>query len=167
MKKRFITIFILLLVFSCAVSALATELPADGEYTIEVVLSGGSGRSYVESPAALNVKNGVGIATVIWSSPFYEYMRIGDTTYKPVQKEGNATFEIPVILDEDIVVNALTVAMGDPHEIEYVLCFDSATLRQADSGAAVFIYLVGGCVCLLAIGVIVVLMRHKNRSKSR
>ena len=71
-------------------------------------------------------------ATVIWSSSHYEYMTIGETKYEPVNTEGNSTFEIPVELDKDIAVSALTTAMSEPHLIHYVLRFDSATLKKAD-----------------------------------
>ena len=44
--------------------------------------------------------------------------------------EGNSTFEIPVsALDTALDVTADTVAMSTPHEIEYTLTFDSASLK--------------------------------------
>ncbi|MCR4963760.1 MAG: hypothetical protein K6B40_07775 [Firmicutes bacterium] len=102
---------------------------ADGVYTIEVSLAGGTGRASVESPAQLTINGEEKIATIVWSSPYYEYMQIGDTRYEPVQKEGNSTFEIPVELDTDMEVSACTIAMSQPHVIEYKLHFDSATIK--------------------------------------
>ena len=102
---------------------------ADGVYTCEVTLAGGSGKASVESPAKITVSGGQAVATVIWSSPHYEYMTIGETQYDPVNTEGNSTFEIPVTLDEDMAVSALTTAMSEPHLIDYTLHFDSATLK--------------------------------------
>lgn len=103
----------------------------EGEFTCDVTLAGGSGRASVESPAKVVVKGGVMTATVIWSSPHYEYMLIGETKYLPVNTEGNSAFEIPVTLDSDIAVSALTTAMSEPHLIDYTLRFDSATLKKA------------------------------------
>ncbi|MBQ6373623.1 MAG: iron transporter [Clostridia bacterium] len=105
---------------------------ADGEYTCEVTLAGGSGKASVESPAKITVSGGQAVATVIWSSPHYEYMTIGETQYDPVNTEGNSTFEIPVTLDEDMAVSALTTAMSEPHLIDYTLHFDGATLNPAN-----------------------------------
>ena len=105
---------------------------ADGEYTCEVTLAGGSGKASVESPAKITVSGGQAVATVIWSSPHYEYMTIGETQYDPVNTEGNSTFEIPVALDEDMAVSALTTAMSEPHLIDYTLHFDGATLTPAN-----------------------------------
>ena len=105
---------------------------ADGEYTCEVTLAGGSGKASVESPAKITVSGGQAVATVIWSSPHYEYMTIGETQYDPVNTEGNSTFEIPVTLDEDMAVSALTTAMSEPHLIDYTLHFDGATLTPAN-----------------------------------
>ena len=54
----------------------AAEAPADGSYTCAVTLEGGSGRATVESPATLTVADGAMTATVVWSSPNYDYMLI-------------------------------------------------------------------------------------------
>ena len=69
------------------------------------------------------------MATIVWSSPFYEYMLVGETRYEPIQEEGNAIFEIPVVLDEDMAVSASTVAMSQPHLVEYTLHFNSKTRK--------------------------------------
>ena len=103
-------------------------IPEDGDYTCEVTLKGGSGRASVQSPAALTVKDGIVTAEIIWSSPYYEYMLVDEIQYDPVNEEGNSTFEIPVVLDTEIAVSALTMAMSQPHLIDYTLYFDSTTL---------------------------------------
>lgn len=96
----------------------------DGEYVVEVTLEGGSGRASVSSPAVLLVKNRKAYARIEWSSPNYDYMKIGTEIYYPVNTEGNSTFEIPVsVFDKKMTVIADTTAMGTPHEIEYTLTF--------------------------------------------
>ena len=97
----------------------------DGEYTSDVTLEGGSGRATVDSPANLVVKDGEVTATIVWSSPNYDYMLVGGEKYEPVNTEGNSTFEIPVdAFDYPMEVVADTVAMSEPHEIEYTLTFN-------------------------------------------
>lgn len=114
-------------------AAAAVELPADGSYTCAVTLEGGSGRATVESPAALTVADGIMTATIVWSSPNYDYMLVDGEKYLPVNTDGNSTFEIPVAaLDTALAVTADTVAMSTPHEIDYTLTFDSATLAAAE-----------------------------------
>ena len=104
----------------------------DGEYSVDVSLSGGSGKASVESPAILTVADGVATARIGWSSSNYDYMKIGDEQYLPVNTEGNSTFEIPVsIFDRPMTVHADTTAMSQPHEIEYTLTFDSSSLTEA------------------------------------
>lgn len=104
----------------------------DGNYTVSVALEGGSGRATVEETAALEIKEGVSTATIVWSSPNYDYMLVEDKKYTPVNKAGNSTFAIPVkYFDEKLPVTADTVAMGTPHEIEYTLQFDSETIEKA------------------------------------
>lgn len=103
---------------------------SDGEYTVEVSLSGGSGRASVTSPAKLTVANGVCAALIEWSSKNYDYMRLDDEIYLPVNAEGNSAFEIPVeYFDRAFTVYADTTAMSQPHEIEYTLTFNSATIQ--------------------------------------
>ena len=111
----------------------AAEVPADGSYTCEVTLEGGSGRATVESPAALTVADGKMTAAIVWNSPNYDYMIVDGEKYLPTNTEGNSTFEIPVAaLDAAQNVTADTVAMSQPHEIEYTLTFASASLQAAE-----------------------------------
>ena len=107
-------------------AAEAVETPADGSYTCEVTLEGGSGRATVDSPAALTVADGKMTATIVWSSPNYDYMIVDGEKYLPTNTEGNSTFEIPVsALGVPLSVVADTVAMSTPHEIEYTLTFSA------------------------------------------
>ena len=109
-----------------AQAAEAVETPADGSYTCEVTLEGGSGRATVESPAALTVADGKMTAAIVWSSPNYDYMIVDGEKYLPTNTEGNSTFEIPVsALGVPLSVVADTVAMSTPHEIEYTLTFSA------------------------------------------
>jgi len=104
---------------------------ADGTYTAEVALTGGSGRVSVESPAVIEVKDGNAEATIIWSSSNYDYVRVDEEKLLPVNTEGNSTFVIPVAgFDSPLTVYADTTAMSTPHEIEYTLTFDSSTLTE-------------------------------------
>ena len=109
-----------------AQAAEAVETPADGSYTCEVTLEGGSGRATVDSPAALTVADGKMTATIVWSSPNYDYMIVDGEKYLLTNTEGNSTFEIPVsALGVPLSVVADTVAMSTPHEIEYTLTFSA------------------------------------------
>ena len=109
-----------------AQAAEAVETPADGSYACEVTLEGGSGRATVDSPAALTVADGKMTATIVWSSPNYDYMIVDGEKYLPTNTEGNSTFEIPVsALGTPLSVVADTVAMSTPHEIEYTLTFSA------------------------------------------
>lgn len=105
---------------------------ADGSYTVSVRLEGGSGRASVDSPAALRVEGGKAYATIVWGSSSYDYMRVGEEKFLPLNAGGSSTFEIPAAsFDRKLVVYADTTAMSTPHEIEYTLCFDSASIQSA------------------------------------
>lgn len=122
----------LLLLALCLTACAKPEELADGCYTMEVTLTGGSGRASVESPAVVTVEGDVVTATIRWSSPYYEYMLVDGVRYEPIQTQGNSTFQIPVTLDVDMAVSASTVAMSQPHLIDYTLHFDSATAQEDD-----------------------------------
>ena len=108
--------------------SVQSPVPQAGSYTCAVELAGGSGRASIASPAALVSDGETLIATIVWSSPNYEYMLVDGVQYDPIQKEGNSTFEIPVSLDRELDVSASTTAMSTPHLVQYTLYFDSATL---------------------------------------
>ena len=102
----------------------------DGSYTVEVKLEGGSGRAAVESPTVLRGEDGKALATIIWGSSNYDYMKVGEEKYEPVNTEGNSSFEIPVtVFDQKQKVIADTTAMSVPHEIDYTLIFDSESIQ--------------------------------------
>ena len=104
----------------------------DGEYTVDVTLSGGSGRASVESTAKLTVSGGVLTVTIVWSSSNYDYMLVDGVQYDPVNTEGNSVFELPLnTFDTPVAVQADTTAMSQPYLIDYTLTFDSASVASA------------------------------------
>ena len=131
---------------------------------IDVVLEGGSGRATITSPATLVVKEGCAYAQIEWSSSHYDYMKVGETTYDPINTDGNSVFELPVtVMDKPMDVIADTTAMSVPHEIEYTLTFASDSItsgKQAAPGQQI-IYL----AVVVAAGVVVVILTKKKKSK--
>ena len=137
MKKKVTELIVCLLSVICFLTACHTpqsEKLADGTYQADVTLTGGSGRATVDSPAALTVEGGKIYATIVWSSPYYDYMMVEDETYYNEAEAGeNSTFTIPLEkLPCEISVIADTTAMSVPHEIEYTLAFDSSTIKTAE-----------------------------------
>ena len=110
----------------------AETVPEDGAYTAAVTLEGGTGRATIESPAMLHCENGKFWATIVWSSPNFDYMKVDGEKYELVSEPGsNSAFEIPIsAFDQKLDVIADTVAMSEPHEVEYTLYFDSSTLQK-------------------------------------
>ncbi len=103
----------------------------DGEYKVDVKLEGGSGKASVQSPAKLTIKDGKAFAEIIWSSNKYDYMVVGGEKIMPVSTEEFSVFEIPVDgFDYKMKISADTIAMSTPHEIEYTLFFDSASVNK-------------------------------------
>ena len=105
----------------------------DGSYTVAVRLEGGSGRASVETPAALRVEDGNAFAVITWGSSNYDYMKVDGERLDLISTGGNSSFEIPVrVFDRKMPVIADTIAMSEPHEVEYTLVFDSTTIKKAE-----------------------------------
>lgn len=156
-----------IMVFPASASAEAATVDLeDGEYSIEVILEGGSGRATITSPAIMTVRGGKGYVQIEWSSPNYDYMKVENKTFKPLQEAGNSTFELPIIdFDMPIAVVANTTAMSTPHEIEYTLTFLQDTIKQDTSFE--MMAMVAGTVIVIAIVVIITFfgIHKKRRSK--
>lgn len=105
----------------------------DGSYTVAVRLEGGSGRAAVETPAALRIEDGKAFAVITWGSSNYDYMKVDGEKLDLISTGGNSSFEIPVrVFDRKMPVIADTIAMSEPHEVEYTLVFDSTTIKKAE-----------------------------------
>ena len=102
----------------------------DGEYSIEVNMTGGSGRASVTSPTLLIIRNGKAYAKLYWSSTYYDYMIVDGVKYQNNTRDGGtSTFIIPITsMDATVPVIADTTAMGDPVEISYQLTFYADTI---------------------------------------
>jgi len=141
----------------------------DGEYAIDVELTGGSGRSTVSSPAILIVQDGYAYARIEWSSSHYDYMIVGGEKYLPINEEGYSTFEIPILVfNEEMPVIADTTAMSTPHEVEYALTFhsDSVTSKNATPQAAAqrVVYMV---IAIIAVCAVVSFVSKRRRNSVR
>ena len=145
----------------------ATEVSLDdGTYQVDVSMEGGSGRASITTPTQLVVEDGRAVATIEWSSPNYDYMLVADKRYLPINKEGNSTFEIPVLaLDEPFDVIGDTTAMSVPHEVDYQLTFDSTTIvRETDGEAGLLSKVLPVLVVICAAGAIVAVVLGRRQA---
>ena len=91
-------------------------------------------------------------------------MKVGDVQYDPVNEEGNSVFQIPVtVFDEPMEIVADTTAMSVPHEIEYTLTFNSASLKSEKS--VVTQQRIIMLVVIVAAAVTIVLVKKKKAKK--
>ena len=104
----------------------------DGEYAIDVTMTGGSGKATIQSPTLLTLNDGIAYATITWSSSNYDYMIVDGQKYlNESEEDANSHFTIPIAaLTQDMPVIADTLAMGTPHEVQYVLTFDPASIAS-------------------------------------
>lgn len=102
----------------------------DGEYSIGVSMTGGSGKAAVLSPSLLVVKEHKAYVRIQWSSSNYDYMIVDGVKYLNMSDEGvNSVFEIPItVMDKPMDVIADTTAMGTPYEVSYTLTFSSESI---------------------------------------
>ena len=118
-----------LLLMLCAGCQKKANPLADGTYRIAASLTGGTGKAKIASPVQITVTDGQMTATLVWSSPNYDYMKVNGVRYDAVIEDGHSVFTVPVAsLEEPFPVVADTVAMSTPHEIEYTITFETASL---------------------------------------
>lgn len=105
---------------------------SDGEYSIDVNMTGGSGRASISSPTLLTVRDGKAYATLLWSSTYYDYVILDEEYYLNLTEDGGPSrFEIPITaMDTPIPIIADTTAMGDPVEIHYELTFYEESIGE-------------------------------------
>ncbi len=145
----------------------AVEVPyEDGEYSIDVSMTGGTGRVAISSPTLLIVKDGLAYAKILWSSSHYDYMIVGGQKYLNENRDGgNSYFIIPIPeMDTVIPVIADTTAMEEPVEIEYSLTFYEDTIGnkgQIPQEAAKKVLLVA--LIIVAVGGIFELLRSRRK----
>ena len=136
----------------------------DGRYKADVVLSGGSGKASVTSPAELNVQDGQGTLRLIWSSPNYDYMIVRGIRYEPVNTSGNSVFEIPLWrIDEPMTVIADTTAMSTPHEIEYDITVTYDGIKRDNGGMTAGILII---ISIIAVAVAVTYTDAKKKKSN-
>ena len=83
--------------------------------------SGGSGKMRISCPRVVVDEEGAR-AELIFQSEHVISVRVGDASYDTIPEgKTSRTPLIPVTLDEDCEVAALTTAMSEPHEIVYTL----------------------------------------------
>ena len=137
--------------------ALATDIDLhNGSYSVEVDMTGGSGRASITSPTTLTVIDGKAFATIQWSSPNYDYMIVGGEKLTPqnVEEGSNSSFLIPVLkFDEPFKVIGDTTAMSTPHEVEYELTFHQDSVKRYSSSLWVYMLLAFLFVLAAAFGV--------------
>ena len=133
MKKRILVSVLAAVLLLVSIGCAKNALPKEGTYLVDVTLEGGTGKAKIQSPAQLTVfQDGKATLIVIWSSDKYDYMLVGGERYEPAIRDGHSTFVIPVkSIAEPLAVIADTTAMSTPHEIEYTITFDAASLTPA------------------------------------
>ena len=181
MKKRYLKrMFIITLMIFCSVCVSRAAFAAagsspepisvsypDGEYSIEVNMTGGSGRASISSPTLLIVKDGCAYARILWSSVYYDYMLIDSARYEKLTKDdGNSEFEIPItVMDDAMTVIADTTAMGEPVEIEYKLTFYRDTIAsksQIPQEAAKRVLVIALCIIIFG-GILNHILKKRNQ----
>ena len=78
----------------------------DGEYAIDVTMTGGSGKATIQSPTLLTLNDGIAYASITWSSSNYDYMIVDGQKYlNESEEDANSHFTIPIAdLTQDMPV---------------------------------------------------------------
>ena len=128
-KKISLLLSVVILCMLCSINVCAAGKVKDGTYSIAGTLQGGTHGVTMKSPTTLKVVNGAMTVEVVMSKKNYTVMKLGGAEYDNETPGSNSTFTIPVAaLDTPIAVSATTVAMSQPHDIDYTITLDSKSL---------------------------------------
>ena len=112
---------------------------ADGEYSPDSFnWSGGSGRVSIGCDKVI-VKNGKTYARITFSSTYYQYVKSnGEKITDHTTSGRSSAFVIPVKLNQNNTIYALTTRMSSAHEIQYTIYVGlaAANASVAESGTA-------------------------------
>lgn len=82
--------------------------------------SGGTGKVKI-SCNKVTITNGQAFATLVFDSDHYQYVKTNGKTYYTTKGGGMATVVIPVALNENNTILAMTDKMSVAHEIAYTI----------------------------------------------
>ena len=94
----------------------------DGTYAPDSFrFSGGSGKLTINCEEII-IENGKTSARISFDSTYIEYVKSCGSKITDYQRDDSSTsFVIPIILNEENTIQALTTKMSEPHEIAYTL----------------------------------------------
>ena len=110
---------------------------ADGTYSPDSFsFSGGTGRLSI-SCSQIRISGGRAYAVLLFDSGKIGYVKAdGQTFYPSGQSGSSSTFEIPVRLNANNSIIAMTTAMSQPHEVGYSIYVGLEAARKADAEKA-------------------------------
>lgn len=140
---------------------------SDGTYEVPVTLEGGSGRASLEPTADVIVDDGAITATVVFTSSNYDLMVVDGKEFAPETTDPGSTFTIPVAsLSDPLAVSAETVAMGDPHMIDYTITFDVSSVVSVSGDATTVPIIAAVIIAIVVVAAIVAVIMVRRRRTS-
>lgn len=106
---------------------------ADGSYKADdFSFEGGTGKTKLTCEG-ITVKNGKTYATIKFSSDKFTKLVADGIEYQPISNDGGSFFEIPATLNKDMTITGTTMAMTEPHDIEYTIHITKADASTPDA----------------------------------
>ena len=96
--------------------------------------SGGSGRVNITCDK-VTIKNGQALATIVFSSSAYQYVKANGKKYLPTHTGGKSIFVIPVELNKNNSIIGMTTKMSAAHEITYSILVYLSAADEAGDGS--------------------------------
>lgn len=96
--------------------------------------SGGSGRVNITCDK-VTIKNGQALATIVFSSSAYQYVKANGKKYLPTHTGGKSIFVIPVELNKNNSIIGMTTKMSTAHEITYSILVYLSVADEAGDGS--------------------------------
>jgi hypothetical protein len=168
MKRILILAAVLLMItgtiFSGDLQVFADDEYADGTYPVEFTFEGGTGKGGVEAVEAELAGGEVKTLVITMTSPNYDYCIYYGEQYINSSKEGNSVFTVPYV-EESFLLTADTVAMSQPHEIDYTVTLNMDSLWKAAEKGGVSLPLIAGIAIVVVVIVFFAVRAFRKRAR--
>ncbi|MBQ7703170.1 MAG: hypothetical protein IJT40_02225 [Firmicutes bacterium] len=146
------------------IHALAETELEDGMYLVPFTFEGGTGKGGVESIEASAEGGQITKLYVYMTSHNYDYCVYYGDQYINTAEEGNSCFILPYV-EEQFLLTADTVAMSQPHEIDYTVMLDLDSIEALTGQTGGFTYVMIAGAVLAGIIVLVAAMGLTGRKR--
>ena len=150
------------------VEELTPGMLGDGVYKVEAVLKNGTGEGKIESSMSMNISGGSAKVLIVWDTDRYEYLRLNEVEYLPLEKEDTSVFEVKLeLLNQEMELEVGgTDADGAVWSETYVMALDLDSIEKEGMNPRILGMIIGVVVGIAVMFLIIKLDKLHDKKKA-